>query len=158
MAVYFTSDWHLGHPRMAQLRGFSSLEEHDDAVLEPFRRLAKKDKLFILGDVVWGNKALPKVGEVRCYKEMLYGNHDTFKAPEYLKYMQKLHGCRSYKGWFLTHIPVHPQELRYKGNIHGHIHSMGGTSRIADPRYFCVNWDFHKGPVNFEEIEESLKC
>jgi calcineurin-like phosphoesterase family protein len=37
-----------------------------------------------------------------------------------------------YKGAFLTHCPVHPQELEYRTsiNIHGHLHEYNVTKNI----------------------------
>jgi len=156
MTVWLTSDLHLGHPFASEVRGFSSIEEHDSTIIENLRSVVtKRDKLFVLGDVAWKNSHLKLMAKVPGQKEMIFGNHDKMMAQEYLKYFHKLHGFRRYKNFWLSHCPIHPQEIyRCKGNIHGHIHNGGGTKELYKP-YYCVNTDFHNfHPVKFETIEE----
>jgi calcineurin-like phosphoesterase family protein len=55
-----------------------------------------------------------------------------------------------YKGFWLTHAPIHPDELRGKMNVHGHVH----TKTLADNRYFnvsCENVGYK--PVCFDDIK-----
>jgi calcineurin-like phosphoesterase family protein len=62
------------------------------------------------------------------------GNHDIFPISEYQKYFTKIHGLTKYKGFWLSHAPIHSEELRGKINIHGHVHNK----IIVDPRYRSV--------------------
>ena len=152
--VWFTSDLHLGHEGVAKHRGFTCLEYHDDAILNNFQKLiGKRDKLFILGDVAWNNKSLPLIAEIPGVKELIVGNHDTLSTREYLKYFNKVHGFRGYKGFWLSHPPIHEQEIyRKRGNIHGHVHNGAHTPPLPYP-YFNVNVDFNDmKPVNFDTI------
>lgn len=154
MSVWFTSDLHLGHANMAKLRGYDNCDEHDEFILSRLRFLKKRDKLFVLGDVAWKKEHLRLLNQINCYKELIFGNHDKLGWVEYAKVFQKLHGFRNYKDYWLSHCPVIPQEIRRKGNIHGHIHiSNTRTTQPDDARYINVNIDmndFH--PVNFEDI------
>lgn len=153
MAVWFTSDLHLGHAFAADARGME-LQEHDDLIIDNLKAvLNKKSKLFILGDVVWHHKHLPRLAELPGIKELIIGNHDTLSTREYLKYFNKVHGFRKYKNFWLSHCPIHPQEIyRCKGNVHGHIHRGAATNPLYLP-YFNVNVDFHNfQPVNFDTI------
>ena len=154
MSVYFTSDLHLGHEYAAECRGFADVDLHDLDVIDSFRQLTKRDKLFILGDVAFSKSRLQLLGALKCVIEICLGNHDQGKATEYLKYANELRGCYQYKGWLISHFPIHPQELyRCKGNIHGHIHNGAATPPITDIRYCNVNWDWHRGPVRFDAID-----
>jgi calcineurin-like phosphoesterase family protein len=145
-----TSDLHLGHRYAATSRGYSTVDEHDTVIIRNLAALDKRDKLFILGDVAWNQTSLALLSEVRATKEMIFGNHDTMSIQKYLAVFDKVHGARMYKDYFLTHIPIHPQELyRSKGNIHGHIHKDAATKPLEDSRYFNMNWDFHRKPVLF---------
>lgn len=156
MTVWMTSDLHLGHPMSAKLRGFNSVEEHDSTIIYNIKTLCgKRDKLFILGDVAWNMKSIEQLSELSQTKELIIGNHDILNTQVYLKYFTKVHGFRRYKNFWLSHCPIHPQEIyRCKGNIHGHIHNGGGTKELYKP-YYCVNTDFHNfHPVRFETIEE----
>ena len=151
--VWITSDLHLGHPMAAELRGFNSTIEHDYAIVSNMQIIGKRDKLFILGDVVWDNRHLPILNEIPGIKELIIGNHDRLTTREYLKYFTKIHGFRKYKNFWLSHCPIHPQEIyRATGNIHGHIHNGGDTKNIGHP-YFNANVDDNNmNPVNFTTI------
>jgi len=152
--VWFTSDLHLGHIGSARHRGFTSVEEHDAAIITHMQMvIGKRDKLFILGDVCWNNQSLKLLGELPGVKELIIGNHDTLHTYEYLKYFNKIHGFRSYKNFWLSHCPIHPQEIyRHAGNIHGHIHKGAATQNLGYP-YYNVNQDYNNFcPVNYDTI------
>lgn len=152
MDRFFASDTHLGSLRTARQRGFSTVEEHDEAVISSLQSLPKRSKLWILGDVAMTLKTLSLFEEVSCaQKVLLLGNHDKFRASEYLRYFDDIIGPITYKKTWLTHQPMHPQELFGKPNIHGHIHAFGSTSNLHGS-YFNVCWDFHRGAVVFEDI------
>ena len=54
-----------------------------------------------------------------------------------------------YKEFWLSHAPIHPEELRDRINIHGHVH----YKNIDDARYFnvsCENIGFK--PISLENI------
>lgn len=156
--VYFTSDLHLGHEMAAEIRGFENLREHDDAIIESFGVMTKRDKLFVLGDVamgigqetsLWRLRGMPTQNMV-----LVLGNHDVLAAATYLAVFVNIIGPQTYRKYWLSHIPIHPQEVfSRRGNIHGHIHKGGMTGPLGHP-YFNVNWDFHRGPVLFTDIEK----
>ena len=155
--VWVSSDWHLRHENIAKHRGFSSIEEHDDTVINNINKVvSKRSKLFVLGDIAINKKALPILKRINCKNlELIFGNHDQANIYEYLKYFTKVHGFRSYKNFFLSHAPIHPQELyRCRGSIHGHIHSNSKSKPLPLP-YFNVNVDAEGvdfKPVNFTTI------
>lgn len=76
----FTSDLHLGHERVAGLRGYPSTEAHDYAVLESLSGVAEADVLWILGDVVGAARQWPAALESLSWlpgrKRLVLGNHD----------------------------------------------------------------------------------
>ena len=80
--IHFTSDLHLGHEKVAALRGFASSEEHDHAVA--FRWLdtvGPRDRVYVLGDVTGDSRALGKafdlLGLLPGQKHLIAGNHDA---------------------------------------------------------------------------------
>lgn len=159
--VWFTSDWHFGHVGTAVThRGFSSVEEHDAHIVERLNRVVrKKDKLFVLGDIAWNKDALSVLPHINCKnKELIIGNHDQYSTRGYLRYFTKVHGFRKYNNMWLSHCPIHPQEMyRCVVNIHGHIHNGAATPPLPFP-YINVNVDFNNyNPVNLEEIEELIR-
>jgi calcineurin-like phosphoesterase family protein len=157
--VWFTSDLHLGHELAAKNRGFASVEEHDAAIIYNINKVVNKnDKLFILGDLAMNKQKLEQLSEIRCRnKELLIGNHDLYQTQHYLRWFTKVHGFRKYENYWLSHCPVHPQEMyRTKGNIHGHIHKGAATHELPLP-YYNVNVDFHNcNPVNFTWIKQAF--
>lgn len=161
MSVWFTSDLHLGHERVAPDRGFTTIAEHDWQIIENINKVVnKRDKLFILGDFAFTDKGFQQAYDLRCQNiELILGNHDVYPTNKYRKIVQKIHGFRGYKSFWLSHCPIHPNEMRKKtGNLHGHIHKFGDTDEITDPRYFNVNIEYHSlGPVSFIEIEKHFE-
>jgi calcineurin-like phosphoesterase family protein len=58
-------------------------------------------------------------------KRLVRGNHDRFKASQYLKMgFEEIHGLKSLFNVWLTHAPMHPFSIgkKFLGNVHGHIH------------------------------------
>ena len=121
---FFTSDLHLGHVFMAKIRGFNTVKEHDEFIISQLEKhIHRRDKLWVLGDVAYSRQALDLLNRLLFTKEVVLGNHDHFKAHVYLYYFSDVRGVVQYKNkYVLTHVPMHPQELRDKINVHGHLH------------------------------------
>lgn len=135
--VFILADLHFGHEKAALARGFTSAEEHDAKIIENWNKVVgKRDSVFVLGDVAFGKVNIAKVALLAGTKKLILGNHDTYAIENYQPYFSKIFGCVRYKGYILSHIPVHESEFtRFKGNIHGHLHSKV----LADRRYTCVS-------------------
>ena len=83
MTVLFTSDLHLGHRTVSEIRGFDSIEEHDRVVLGNISKVVRPgDTLWILGDVAmggWKETIVPLMELVstnRVNTHVVLGNHD----------------------------------------------------------------------------------
>lgn len=155
--TYFTSDWHLGHRNILKYRSeFSSIEEHNDTLINNFNSVVKKrDVVYFLGDICFTEESLEIIKNLNYCRKILYlGNHDTLHVDKYREVFDEVWGIRSFKTFWLSHCPIHPQELRNRtGNIHGHLH----RSILSDPdkRYFDVSPEKHDFKlVNFEDIKE----
>lgn len=162
--VFFASDLHLGHKNITRFReGFNSAEEHHEIILDNLlSTISKRDTIILLGDVAFTNDhCLALLMGLRHVSKIMWvpGNHDVsvstiLTLAEHLEYAPgKLHlpAFTSYKGWWLSHCPIHPDEIRNrKGNIHGHTHNYN----IDDKRYINVsmeqlpNWS----PISFEDL------
>lgn len=125
--VRFIGCLHLGHLTVAKYRGFNSSEEHDEYLIDQWNSTVhKKDLVYILGDITMENSIhYKKLDLLKGRKIVVMGNHDISKnSKELLNHVEGLAGMVKYQGFWLTHCPVHPQELvRVRGNIHAHIHS-----------------------------------
>ena len=159
MSVWFTSDLHLGHLAAAKFRPYnSSVAAHDESIVYNINKhVSRRDKLFILGDLVFSRAGWEAYDRINCENvELIIGNHDQYPNEEYTKRGIKLHGFRMYKCFWLSHCPIHPNEMyRAIGNLHGHVHYTSDSPKIEDAQYFNCNIDCnHFLPIPFEYIKE----
>lgn len=177
--IFLISDTHFAHANIltfksqcgASLRPYSSVEEMDEALIENWNKVVKKDdKVYHLGDVAIAKKGLECLARCNGNKVLLRGNHDIFKLKDYAKYFKDIRGSHYLEGFHLSHIPIHPESLgRYKGNIHGHLHSScvmkhyypeeydinQETISIPDKRYFCASVErINFTPIAWEEVKK----
>ena len=164
MSVYVISDTHFGHNNIIKFReGFATWEEHDQYIKESILSVVgKRDSLYILGDVCVDRKGWHNVVDISQNVEHLHivlGNHDMERkqAPslqDYVDICRGVYGLRKYKGMWLSHAPVHADELRGSINVHGHVHA----NSVPDERYFnaCCEAVGYK-PANLKDIEELLR-
>jgi calcineurin-like phosphoesterase family protein len=147
--VRFIADLHLSHQNMATRRGFSTIEEHDEHIIAKWNSVVnKRDVTYILGDVTMEKSSpYPLLDRLNGIKHIVLGNHDRRQDTKKLfDYAESICGMINYKGVFLTHCPMHSDELNYgiSKNIHGHIHDkvvmkMLDGWEVPDERYFCVS-------------------
>ena len=164
MSVYFTSDLHLGHKAIPKYRTcFKDMKEHDDYIIDKILSLGKRDLLYIIGDFLFDgehyDEYIDRLSKKKCRIKLVMGNHDSKKL-----YTEDIFEMQlplfSYKNNWISHCPIHPQELRCRTlNIHGHLHLSHVEDTIAktrDTRYFNVNLDVNEYEfVNFELIRNT---
>lgn len=81
--IWFTSDWHFNHDRefIYKYRGFDSIEEHNDFILNSYFELVSNDDIiFNIGDFIFGedwecSKLIRKLNE-KGKMRFITGNHD----------------------------------------------------------------------------------
>lgn len=166
--VFFIADLHLGHTNMSIKRGFATVEEHDEHIIEKWNNVVhKRDITYILGDITM-EKSSPYhlLDRLNGTKHVVLGNHDRKQdVKKLLEHVESVAGMIQYKGIMLTHCPIHPMELeyRFKHNIHGHIHEnqveydfkLFGVSlfKRVDRRYVCVSCErVDYTPKTLEEL------
>jgi hypothetical protein len=61
------------------------------------------------------------------------GNHDRHQDINFLlQYVDGVAGAVDYKGFIITHVPIHPNEVQfYRGNIHAHIHHVNRLEEVV---------------------------
>lgn len=156
--VYVTSDWHFGHKNVHRFRDeFKSEEQHREFILARYRAVVRpRDTVWFLGDIVFDPDHLQAIKDLPGTKHLVLGNHDTERKVDVAQLclvFDDIHGLVSYKHHWLSHAPVHPDELRGRYNVHGHVHSQ----TLKDPRYFnaCLeNTDYN--PKLFDRIRAEL--
>ena len=137
MNVWFIGDIHGGHKNVHKFRTqFSSEEEHFQQIKENFHKVVKKrDKVFFMGDTAFTLERLEDISTWVCgQKVLICGNHDTDHIPMHVlcQYFDEVYSLLKWHEFWLSHCPIHPDELRGKYCIHAHIHSHV----IDDIRYF----------------------
>lgn len=160
--VWVTSDWHIGHSGISNKfrTQFPSDDAHDDHILGTMRAcVTTRDVLIVVGDVTWTKVGLQKIKDTEfpCRMIMIGGNHDTLPMGDYLSVFDKVYGAYRYKKYWITHIPIHPSELRSKLNIHGHCHQGGPYETDKDTRYFNAILEFNDYmPINIQKVGEII--
>ena len=157
---YIISDLHFHHKNILEyskgLRGGSTMEEHDQWLIDQINsKVTKHDLLYILGDICMDRKGLDLVKKIRGNKILVRGNHDIYSTKHYLEYFQEIHGLLSYRGVFwMTHAPIHPESLRGRFNLHGHVHQ----NSLDDGRYIncCVEMTYGV-PQSLDDLFEKYK-
>lgn len=152
MNVYITSDLHLGHGKVAKLRGFDSVQAHDELVINRWNYHVRGNSpiVYVLGDVMMGDRDRGRK-LLKCLRgelHLILGNHDR-AAPNNKNGHRHIEGMGdawagvttsasiSYNGqkFLMSHYPYDgdSQEesrfdqwrLRDLGTplLHGHVHS-----------------------------------
>lgn len=156
--VYLCSDFHLGHKNIAVHRkGVTSEEDNYEQLKENWHKtITKRDTVICLGDMCFTPERLTEFMSWRAEQKILIlGNHDTDNVSfkDIANAYDKVHSLLRYKGMWLSHAPIHPDELRGKPNVHGHCH----YHEVDDPRYLniCVEHTY-MSPVNIEMVRQVL--
>lgn len=135
--IFVIGDTHFGHKKIAEVRGFASVEEHDLALIHRWNSVVTKhDTVWHLGDVCFSKSAFDCLGRLNGIKKLIMGNHDQYRTEWYSTYFARLAGAEEIHGAMLTHIPIHESQFdRYQLNIHGHLHHK----TLPDRRYRCAS-------------------
>lgn len=148
--IFLTSDTHFGHEKVAKLRGFDTVAEHDIYLgVAWMATVAEDDTVWHLGDVAMGGwrNSLPLLRELPGKKHLVLGNHDRahplnsngYKyTDEYLTVFDSVQTAAAIRfmgeTWLLSHLPYdgdHTEDerftqwrLRDEGTplFHGHTH------------------------------------
>lgn len=168
MSVYFCSDLHLGHKNISKFRPFvSSTEENTNLVVNDWtKKISKNDVVYCLGDAAFDKDSLNILGNLKGRKVLIRGNHDDFVSIHDLSCVfEEIYGMFKYKGMWLTHCPIHSDEMRgRKGNVHGHTHNHIIKKgiwpfKMDHPKYLnvCVDVIWKKYNSIFISLDEVRK-
>lgn len=172
--IYFTSDLHLMHDKefLWAPRGFKSIHEMNDAIVNNFNRIVKwDDDLYILGDIMLCNNdaATQLLKLIPGKKHIILGNHDTAARREIYEQLFQTdvigyadtfkYGKRHF---YLSHYPTMTGNYDDKGskavwNLSGHTHSKE-VMQFYPQCIYNVALDAHNcEPVEIEQIIEDIK-
>lgn len=150
--VFFIADTHFGHRNICKYRPqFKTTKEHDEMLIQNWNKVVTKKKyiVWVLGDFMIKNKEYDMDAILYSLNgtiRIITGNHDHIK---YYPQSMVWNGLWKKYGYWISHAPIHPMELRGKKNIHGHIHDK----IIDDDRYICVCPEqINYTPISLDEI------
>lgn len=137
-AAFVIADLHFGDEALCTRRSrpFASAAAMDAEIVRRWNSTIRDDDVvYILGDI--GRRSnLGTARQLRGRKHLIAGNGDDLAAVCRSGIFASVSVARWLPGLLLTHIPVHPDQLRARTiNVHGHLHS----AMINDPRYVCVS-------------------
>ena len=172
--IFLCSDWHFNHskPFIYEARGFSSIEEMNEAIIRNHNSIIKKeDVVFCLGDCCLSEKILENKNLIETLNGKIHiirGNHCSEKRKEMYKSCKnvvevvdgKFFNYRKYH-FFLSHYltivgnndaekPLKAQVI----NLYGHTHTKDPFEFFdATHINYNVGMDAHDCcPVNIETI------
>lgn len=153
--TFVISDLHLDHKRILDFspnRGGSNVKEHNEWIVSQWNSVVhKRDIVYVLGDVVFSKDALSYLSKMHGQKMLVRGNHDKLSTETYLQYFTNVYGILLKNGFWLTHCPIHPLELRGRKNIHGHVHH----NTIPDENYINACVEACNGvPIDMADLME----
>lgn len=173
--IWLSSDWHFHHNKnfIWESRGFSSIDEMNEAVIERYNQLVKdNDTVYILGDCMLGKlqPSLQCINRLKGQKYLAYGNHDTdvrlkaYTASRLFKDIQMGYRIKIGKRTFIcTHYPTivaNNDDDRVIG-LYAHTHQQ--TNFFSDEagtrtNMYHVGVDSHNCyPINLEDIIAEIK-
>lgn len=167
--IFFISDLHLGHTGALtwarKFRDGKDIEEHDQILIDKINSVVgPRDTLYMVGDITWRDNKLFMIDQINCKKYLVRGNHDDLPIAEYMNYFEEVYGLHKKYGYWLSHAPIHPAELRSMQNIHGHTHQNSimmdaffTETNVPeyDKRYINVSIECLNGyPVSLDEIRD----
>lgn len=176
--TWFRSDEHFLHPNQSARRGFASVEEHDEFLIENHNSVVKpNDTVWFLGDLSMERKVAKirhLIERMNGIKNWTPGNHDSTHSMKrgFLSEMKQSQGLFNFVGThasfraegttiLLNHFPYngdHTEEdrfvqWRFPNNglylLHGHTHL---TELHEAPNSLHVGWDAWLRPVSHEEV------
>ena len=177
--IWFSSDHHFNHINILKYenRPFSSIEEHDSALIENWNKNVKNtDIVFYAGDIYLGNnkdylrKILYSLNGKIYY---VFGNHDTLVRKDILTQERfKTHGdyleisINKKYNITISHYAMKVWNKRHYGSwsLYGHSHGNLGED---DSRSMDIGIDAvykrlgqkieNYRPINFNEVHEIMK-
>lgn len=165
--IYYLSDTHFGHNRefIWKSRGFCSIEEHDEILVENFNKVVKtNDTVYFLGDFTYGDP-IKYFLKLNCNNWFwVHGNHDG-RIYQALKYTGRIkHYVFGYmdininkQKLTLSHFPMLAWEQSHRGavNVYGHLHGreIPIKGKMIDVGMDCIN----NTPISHDELIERVK-
>ena len=174
--IFLTSDTHFGHrPEFLwKPRGFSSVEEMDEAIIENWNKIVKPNDMVIhLGDIMLNDNE----HGLECFKRLngqisiTWGNHDSdarkalFCALHNVTPLGYAHVFKyNNLSIYVSHYPTLTANFdqkhfsRHVLALHGHTHQQTNWLDLKNPFLYHVGVDSHNcTPVHIDEVITDIR-
>ena len=175
--IFLTSDTHFGHKPefLWKPRGFSSVEEMDEAIIENWNKVVKPDDMVVhLGDIMLNDNE----HGLECFKRLngqisiIWGNHDTEVRRQLLCALPnviELGYAHVFKynnlSIYISHYPTLTANFssgrhfsRNVINLHAHTHQKTNFLNPTNPFMYHVGLDSHNcTPVHIDEAISDIR-
>lgn len=161
MKIFFIGDTHKGHVGIAKKfrPEFQTDEDHHRTIHENILECSgKRNHLWLMGDVCFKVSTFVDIAEYSerfGHVNVFLGNHDNLSLWRFCADFNNItvHGIVKRYGLWLSHCPMHPEELFGKTNVHGHCH----RKTIQDDRYINVSAEvIDYKPITLEQIRDEI--
>lgn len=136
--AWVIADLHFGDTSLCApgKRPFVTAHAMDEELVRRWNDIVSSgDTVYILGDVGRGRHA-ETARRLNGCKHLVAGNGDDLISLARSNIFDTISVARWLPGALLTHIPVHPSQLRARSiNVHGHTH----TRSVGHDRHVCVS-------------------
>lgn len=149
MANYYIGDCHWGHSNILRhdanngCRTFSSIEEHDNLIIENINKVVTpQDNIYFVGDVSWykPKETAELIEKINCKnRSLIRGNHDQWiKDGKCKKLFQGIYDIKQIedngKQVILCHFPIMMWNGQHRGVIHlySHLHKTKEETDYQD--------------------------
>lgn len=155
--VFLWSDTHIKHKKVAELRGFDSMEDHDEFIRDSWKnRVRKNDQVILLGDLSMGSvtDTIEFFKELPGTKDLIPGNHDAVHPMHrrshsvFRRYLAAFRSIQAFDRRKFSGIEFNMSHFPYAGDhdgmierhvefrlrnsevplLHGHVHSEWKTN------------------------------
>lgn len=176
--VFFSSDTHFCHnqPFLYEPRGFQSVEEMNEAIIERWNKVVKPDDVvYHLGDIMLNDdiKGIEYFRRLNGQIFLIFGNHDSNKRKDLIaaECPYKMMG-----GWYaipikyskfnlyLSHYPTLTANYddrhlnQHVINLHGHTHQQTNFLNPSNPFMYHVGLDSHNCmPIHIDDIIKEIR-
>lgn len=142
------------------VRPYKNVSEHDEAFIANWNSVVgKRDKVDVLGDVLFGNKNTGKVllDRLNGKKSLIIGNHDPVVRYRLWEHFKEIELWKRFKehDFVFSHVPLPKSQFRKVNfNVHAHTHH-----RIwPGDDYVCISAEqINMTPINFDDILKTLQ-
>lgn len=176
MAIFVTSDLHLGHNKdfIYGARGFKSVEDMNEAIIRKWNEVVDEhDEVFVLGDLVMGpEENLQMLLRLNGWLHIIRGNHDTdtrwcfYQRPSFMATVDNsLYFSHDGYKFYLSHYPTITTRTdtgkplkKCLINLCGHTHTKDPFEDWGIGMIYHCEVDAHDcAPVRIDTIIEDLK-